>query len=308
MNAPGGHNELVSMTPGGGRTLTQGEQAITVNADALGRDAYITPGVAFDDLIGSATFQSFVYDPQCDDPVLTSSLYEGCYILAGMAEPGSAIRVEIGGEIYRTTADAYGTFVLSMPSTSSGDTVTVHVTDQAGNGTTKSFTVGAEEDPVKMKAFMQGKQYTNAHNAPEGAPLAFTNVLSVKPDDIKAGKVVLPIIAGNIAKVGEITLAMDEGGTLSYSYTLEDGVVVNSENMVLLEKLSVQDAIDLNGTAISKDGTAVAVNGNKPILLVGQFEVSVPADMLEVTFQTETVKDSELKKIYRDRQNNRPFD
>ena len=307
MTAPGGHNELVSMTPGGGRTLTQGEQAITISADALGRDAYITPSVAFDDLIGSATFQSFVYDPQCDDPVLTSNLYGGCYILAGVVEPGSAIRAEIGGEFYRTNADAYGTFIISMPSTSTGDIVIIHVTDQAGNGTKKEFTVGEEEDPVKMTAFMQGKQYTNAHNAPEGTPLGFTNVLSVKPDDIKAGLVKLPIIAGNIAQVGEITLAMDDSGTLSYSYTLEDGVVVNSENMVLLKKLSAQDAIDLNGEPISKDGTVVPVNGNQPILLVGRFEVSVPAEMLESTFQTETVKDSELKKIYRDRQNNRPF-
>ncbi len=307
MTAPGGHSELVSMTPGGGRTLTQGEQAITISADALGRDAYITPSVAFDDLIGSATFQSFVYDPQCDDPVLTSTLYGGCYILAGVVEPGSAIRAEIGGEFYRTNADAYGTFIISMPSTNSGDIVIIHVTDQAGNGTKKEFTVGEEEDPVKMTAFMQGKQYTNAHNAPDGTPLGFTNVLSVKPDDIKAGLVKLPIIAGNIVQVGEITLAMDDAGTLSYSYTLEDGVVVNSENMVLLKKLSAQDAIDLNGEPISKDGTVVPVNGNQPILLVGKFEVSVPAEMLESTFQTETVKDSELKKIYRDRQNNRPF-
>lgn len=299
MSAPGGFSEQVNFF--GTRTLSQGEQQISIPTSQIGADSTTTPGMTFDDLTGSAGFQSFIYDPVCDEPILTTEPYSGCRYLVGLAEPYSRITLEVNGQRATATADAYGLFVLSMPITEEGDTITLHVTDPAGNTVTRTYTVGPEAEDVTLTAFMMGHTYTSAHNA-RGAKPDWTMVLSAKVDDLRAGKVNVPIVAGNMTPVGTISVKLDDNNNLSYSYSMEDGVSVLDEKFIAGTKLDKDAFIAMEGLEIAPGGTYVD-NAKGALYLTAKFTVKVPVDMMKDTFQTESIKDNEMKKKYRDLQN-----
>ena len=302
MGADGGYSELANGGVFGTRTLSQGEQQITVAASSLVADGTNTPSLSFDDLEGSATFRSFIFDPVCDEPVLTFEPYAGCYYLMGLAEPYSQIVIEVNGEKVTGSADAFGVFALKMPLTEEGDIISIRVTDLAGNVTTTSYRVGPEIEDATMTAFMAGRVYTNAHGMKGGQP-DWTMILTASVDDLKAGNVNVPIIAGNMVSIGTMSVKMDGNNNLSYSYTLEDGVQVLNEKFIANTKLEKDAFIAGLGIEVSPNGTLISDIQKGKVYLSCKMNVKVPAEMLKTTFQTEKIKDSDLKKRYRDIQN-----
>ncbi len=302
MGADGGYSELANGGVFGTRTLSQGEQQITVAASSLVADGTNTPSLSFDDLEGSATFRSFIFDPVCDEPVLTFEPYAGCYYLMGLAEPYSQIVIEVNGEKVTGSADAFGVFALKMPLTEEGDIISIRVTDLAGNVTTTSYRVGPEIEDATMTAFMAGRVYTNSHGMKGGRP-DWTMILTASVDDLKAGNVNVPIIAGNMVSIGTMSVKMDGNNNLSYSYTLEDGVQVLNEKFIANTKLEKDAFIAGLGIEVSPNGTLISDIQKGKVYLSCKMNVKVPAEMLKTTFQTEKIKDSDLKKRYRDIQN-----
>ena len=303
MNAEGGYAEEATGSVFGTRTLTQGEQSITVSASSLGADVTNTPSLAFDDLEGSATFRSFIYDPVCDDPVLTFMPYAGCYYLMGVAEPYAQLVMEVNGEKVTGSADAFGVFALKMPLVEEGDIITLKVTDQAGNMTLMTYRVEAEADDIVMVSFMGGRVYTSAHNARPGEKADWTMILTASVDDLKAGKVNVPIYAGNMVSIGRMSVKMDENNTLSYSYTLDDGIEMLSEKFIANTKLDKDAFIAQVGIEVDPKGTQITDIKKGVLYLSCKMSAKVPTDKLKETFQTEKIKDSEEKKQYRDIQN-----
>lgn len=299
MNAPGGYDELASGSVFGGLTLQQGEHPITVSSSRLVADSANTPSLAFDDLKGSATFRSFIYDAACDDPILTMEPYAGCYYLMGLAEPYSQLTMTVAGSTVTGSADAFGVFALKMPLTEAGDLISLRVVDQAGNVAVATYTVGQEGDPVEMLAYMGGRVYSNAHGN-KGGRGDWTMVLTASVDDLKAGNVNVPIIAGNMVSVGTVTVKMDEYNNLSYSYTLDDGVEVLKEAFIANTTMNKDDFIAGTGIEVSPSGTLITDIQKGKVYLSLKMLVKVPADMLKATFQTEKIKDNELKRRYRD--------
>ena len=300
MSADGGHSELAGGGVFGSVTLTQGEQQIVVSSSGLAADTTNTPSLSFDDLEGSTSFRSFIYDPVCDAPVLTMQSYAGCYYLMGIAEPYSYLLMEVNGERVTGSADAFGVFALKMPLVEEGDIIDLRVTDQAGNIITMTYKVGSEAETVPMDAYMAGRVFTNAHNAKPGEPLEWTMILTASVADLKAGNVSIPIYAGNMISVGKMSVKMDENNTLSYSYTLDDGVEVQGEKFIANTKLDKDAFIAQSGIEISQSGTVIPGIRKGEIYLSCKLNVKVPADRLKTTFQTEKIKDSDMKRLYRD--------
>jgi len=303
MSAPGGFAETVNFY--GQRTLSQGEQQVVIPSSSMTADGTNSPNASFDDLTGAANFRSFVYDPVCDEPILTIAPYAGEYYLIGLAEPYSHIVVEVNGERIAGSADAFGVFALKLPIIEEGMTITMRVTDQADNVITKTWTVGPELDDITMDAFMGGRLYTNAHGAKPGETPDWAMALSVSVEDLKAGKVNnIPIFAGNMISVGTISVKMDDSNRISYECAFDDGIEVLSEKMVLNRKPDRQAIIAMEGFEISTGGTAVTdLSPKATVYLTAKFNVKVSAEKLKETFQTEKIKDSDLKKIYRNLQN-----
>ena len=303
MNADGGYSEEVTGSVFGTRTLTQGEQTITVSSSSLAADVTNTPSLAFDDLEGSAIFRSFIFDPVCDDPVLTFMPYAGCYYLMGVAEPYAQLTMEVNGEKVTGAADAFGVFALKMPLVEEGDVITLKAIDQAGNVTVMTYVVEAETDAINMVTFMAGRVYTSAHNAKPGDKVDWTMILTVSVDDLKAGKVNVPIYAGNMVSIGTMSVKMDESNNLSYSYTVDEGAEILNEKFIANTKLDKDAFIAQVGIEVDPKGTQITGIKKGILYLSCKMSAKVPTDKLKETFQTEKIKDSEEKKRYRDLQN-----
>lgn len=292
---------------GFGGTLAPGSNTMTTDTGRLATDRLLNVTISFEDLVGSATFESFVYDPKCDAPVLTSVPYADCFLLSGIVEPGASVQIKVNDIVTRAKVDSYGVFVAQMPVMYEGDVMTITVVDLADNVTVKSYTVGEERLLVRMDAYMLGKTFTNAHEARANEEGEWTTITTVTDDEIRDGKVVLPIVAGNLVQVGTMTMTMDENSGISYSYTLEDGVELISEDVRVNTTRSKEDAITHAGVLLSTENATKVPTRSGYYYVTAEFEVDVPTDMLQTTFQTESVKDSELKRCYRDRQSNKPL-
>ncbi len=308
MTATGGFDEVTRLTIGttsDTKNLNQGENTWETVTDSLQKDTRMFVTISFDDLVGSATYQSFGYDNKADVPVVTTRLYDGCNVLSGIVEPNRKVTITVNGESITVNSDRYGIFTTDeLPLAYEGDTVTIHYVDRAGNFVTLELTVGPEEDPVKLDAYMLGRLRTDAHKRDENAKWAY--ILNASKATLEAG-VTLPIIAGNVVEVGEITLKMDEEGAISYSYTLNDGVELDGDETVVVDTNGDYDALmDLIGTKISSEGTKIEVKGKDPTYsFVAKFEVEVPAEELEQTFQTLDASEDELKRQFEERQTQR---
>lgn len=306
----GGNSENVVLNIGGagfGGTLTPGANTMTTNTGSLRTDSLLNVVISFEDLIGSATFESFVYDPKCDAPVLTSEAYADCFLLSGIVEPGASVQIRVNDIVTRAKVDSFGVFVAQMPVMYEGDEMIITVTDQAGNTVVKNYMVSEERLLSRMTAYMMGKTFTNAHEAKADEEAEWTTITTVTENEIREGKAVLPIVAGNLVQVGTITMTMDENGGISYSYTLEDGVELLSEDVRVYTSRSKEEAIAHTGVLLSTESGTKLSAKRGTYYVTAEFEVDVPVDMLQTTFQTEKVTESELKRCYRDRQSGKPL-
>ena len=302
------HNELVNLSVGKtfSQDMQQGENSMDINPNQLTADTKLTVSATFDDLIGSASFTSIGYDYKADMPVLTTPLYDGCNILAGIAEPSRRVTISVNGEAVTTNSDRWGVFVTDkLPLAYEGDEVVVRYTDKADNFISMTRTVGEADDLVEMDAFMLGRVRTDSHERDYSETPGWTNMLNVTTETLQAGQVKLPIIAGNVVQVGEITLSMDANNVVSYSYTLNEGIeLVGEGEVTLIDSRSMEDALQMTGTKISENGTTInAQRGKNPTYtFVGKFQVKVPTEELESTFQTADQAEDALKQMYVDRQ------
>ena len=124
-------------------------------------------------------------------------------------------------------------------------------------------------------------------------------VLTAKVDDLKSGKVSIPILAGNMVTVGTIDVVMDENGNLSYTYELDEGVeLVGDEKLIANTKLNREAFLNMEGIEISPEGTYVEGIKNKTVYLCAKFRVRVPAEKLQDTFHTKKITESEMKRKY----------
>lgn len=311
MSATGGFDELTIFSIGGHTEhpiLKQGDNSVPVDPNSLTTDAKLPITISFDDLNGNATYQSIGYDKQADMPLLTTIVYDGCNILGGIAEPGMSVTISVNGESVTVRSDRWGFFVTDqLPLAYEGDVISIHYVDKAGNYVNKTLIVGEAQDPVKMDAYMLGKLYSNSHFVEDSANAKWVNILNVSMEDLQNGRVAMPIIAGNIVKVGEIEFSMDANNTISYTYTLNDGINQLGDEVVMVDTKRNMDALlHLQGEAISPNGTVVEAKGKNPTYsLVAKFEVEVPADLLQETFQTANENDNALKRMYVERQTQR---
>ena len=121
-------------------------------------DSKLPVTIRFDDLNGSATFQSIGYDAKADTPVILTTLYDNCNVVAGIVEPNVRVTISVNGESIVVTSDRWGFFVTDeLPICYEGDEVSFRYYDKAGNTVRITKIVGEPEDPVLMDAFMLGK-------------------------------------------------------------------------------------------------------------------------------------------------------
>ncbi|MGN0746493.1 MAG: MBG domain-containing protein [Aristaeellaceae bacterium] len=306
----GSSEEKASLTIGNktfNKVLKNGVNTVEINAGDISSGTLLNVSAKFEDLSASATFESFVYDAKCETPVLTSMLYSECYVLTGMVEPGSRIVLRVNNERVDCKIDSFGTFAANMPVVYEGDKIEVVVTDLADNVTVKSFVVGPALELVQMKAYMMGKVYTNADKVQEGEEPDWTTITTVTKDELKTGKVNLPIVAGNMIQVGTMTMSMDDKGGISYDYELNEGVVLVSEDVRVYTTRSKEDSMAHTGVLLTRGETTQVPNKKNQYYVTAEFVVEVEANQLTTTFQLESAAKSDLKMEYRDRQNNKPL-
>ena len=270
-------------------------------------DRLLDVSISYEDLTGTATFGSFVYDAKCDAPVLASVLYEGCSVLTGIVEPDSRVVLKVNDARVTCTVDAFGTFALEMPEVQEGDTVEIIVTDRAGNVTVTTCAVGPARETVQLKTFMLGKTYTDAHITLPGGEPRWTMITTVTGDELRDGKVVLPIVAGNLLQVGTMTMRLDDEGAIRYEYELNEGVTLLSEDVRLYTTLAPRDAMAHTGLLLSPGESTPLPSQQSTYYVTAEFVVEVAADQLLTTFHLETADENALKQAYLDRQNNRPL-
>ena len=104
-----------------------------------------------------------------------------------------------------------------------------------------------------------------------------------------------------------MTMTMDDKGGISYDYVLDEGVTLLSEDVRVNSTASKEAALNHEGVLLSRN-EATRVNTRKDQYYVtAEFVVEVDEELLTSTFQLESAANSELKLIYRDRQNNKPL-
>ena len=287
--------------------LKPGTNTVIVDASRIQMDRLLDVSISYEDLTGTATFGSFVYDAKCDAPVLTSVLYEGCSVLTGIVEPDSRVVLKVNDARVTCTVDAFGTFAVEMPEVQEGDTVEIIVTDRAVNVTVTTCAVGPARETVQLKTFMLGKTYTDAHITLPGGEPRWTMITTVTADALRDGKVVLPIVAGNLLQVGTMTMRLDDEGAICYEYELNEGVTLLSEDVRLYTTLAPKEAMAHTGLLLSPGESTPLPSQQSTYYVTAEFVVEVAADQLLTTFQLETADENALKQAYLDRQNNRPL-
>ncbi|MAM63597.1 Ig-like domain-containing protein [Maritimibacter sp. UBA3975] len=130
--------------------LPTGEYDVNVlvtATDAYGNANTITHTITIDTVAPDVQFDAV----QASDNTINRTEAGTGIDLTGMAEPGSAIEVKMGGNSYTTTATSSGSWTVTVPSSdiSSGDytaTLTVTATDAAGNVNTAASTIRVDTD------------------------------------------------------------------------------------------------------------------------------------------------------------------
>jgi len=176
--------------------------------------------IRYEDIDGAPFVCELLFDDHCDEPIITSPVFEEMMVLTGLAEPHSVVYVVYQGERYKGTVDNNGYFEVEMPMLFAGDTFEVHCVDIAYNHT--SYVVDIpQKDVVETAAYPMGKLV--------GSPDEHSWYMATEIDPTADAQFTVPVLAGASFEIGTCTYKVSNGKlTASFDFSIdEDSLKIN---------------------------------------------------------------------------------
>lgn len=271
-----------------------GEWSTIVETDAFSNDYDITATSWYDDLVGQEVY-TFFFDDVADPIILTvPEITEDNWVIPGIAEANSEVRITVDGEKVLTKNDRFTIFTGRKPQLKAGSQVRIVATDLSNNRAEVNLTVqpSPTDGMQTLDAYAMGKVYTDAHTTKEEPKWLMAGLYT--EEELTKG-VSVPLIAGSAFHIGEVQLKM-EGGKLNSVFTPKEGVTLSGQKVTA--QIATSRVFNMESFNAGEKKNAENAIG---YWISAYVQAKIPVEMLHQTFQLDE-NQAEIRSFYFNRQ------
>ena len=243
--------------------------------------------IEYVDILGPSFMTTLYYDAECEQPIVTSPIFEEMMVLTGITEKHSAVYVVYQGETYKGTVDRNGYFEVEMPMLFAGDTFELHAVDIAYNHVYKVYDIPAK-DMVEAKAYPMGDMVAREERHDDDRDW----FIQTEIDLDNFTELTVPILAGNSFEIGTCTYTIENGElfqTLSFVGDEESVIINGVKTAILEERGDSRTDLTLNTQNLSDSGVIMdELNGaTGKVYVVTQIDCVLDIGYCMETYQSD---------------------
>ena len=276
----------------------QGNGGTQITMSGLPENRELECVISYVDINGPQFRKKLLFDSHCDEPIITSPVFEEMTTLTGIAEQHSVVYVMYQGERYKGTVDQHGYFEVEMPMLFADETFEVHCIDIAYNHT--SYDVAIEAlDVVETVAYPMGK----LHHDDEDETWYMSTMIELDDEATEPVTFTRPVLAGASFEIGTCTYTVDGAkvtAAFDFSVDAESLNVKGASAATLTERRNAIPDGALVPVAFENNTIEYDLSSfekEKRFYLVAQLDCELDIDYVMETYQSDDAQHAEFKSL-----------